>query len=67
MKIICPNFKREFKIEDNVYIEIVSQVKNELFEKELSEKIDSIKERHEEKEKRLTSQKKMLCSNRKMS
>ena len=31
MKIICPNCKREFNLEDTSYIEIVNQVKNELF------------------------------------
>ena len=57
MKIICPNCKREFKLEDTSYIEIVNQVKNELFRKELDEKINIIKERYDEKEKSLDQSK----------
>lgn len=57
MKIICPNCKKEFELEDSAYLEIVNQVKGEVFNAEVNEKIENIKEKYDIKEKSLAQDK----------
>lgn len=57
MNIKCPNCNKEFKLEDSAYLDILSQVKNEVFNEEVNEKIESIKEKYDIKEKALQQEK----------
>ena len=45
--IICPNCHEEFEIEDTQYAEIVAQVRNEQYEKEVADKIAVLKREQE--------------------
>ena len=44
MKITCPNCQEQFKIEDNAYAEIVSQVRNQQFDQELQSRIKELEQ-----------------------
>lgn len=45
--IICPNCHEKFEIEDTQYSEIVAQVRNEQYEKDIAEKISDLKREQE--------------------
>lgn len=46
-EIICPHCGKTFKIDEQSYLEILSQVKNKAFKEELHEKLEAIKKENE--------------------
>ena len=44
-EIICPNCKKAFKIDESGYADIVAQVKNSEFEKEINKRLSIAKKR----------------------